>query len=73
MCDCDIHRVTIDNIIPCIISSIQNFLDDLTKGYPFIDSLLKHDRLYYFILVLIIILCIRAYFIRHETQTYELM
>ena len=63
MCDkCQIDQVSLLNIVYCTTQSLIDLFEDLQNGEPFLPTFLKHDRIYYVCLTLILLFLIRVVF-----------
>ena len=60
MCEfCHLDEVSIKDIPCCLMRSIFDTCEEIYNGSFTIKSLIKNDRIYYWLLLLIIMLCIR--------------
>ena len=58
---CELQNVTVMNIIPCIITSLQETFTDLMNGQPVYQTLQKNDRIYYILTIIILIATLYMY------------
>lgn len=60
MCDkCYIDEVSIEDIPTCLLQSVSDIFHDISQGQLNLQSFVINDRIFYIILVFIIVMIIR--------------